>query len=572
MSGPAMLRVIEALERRGHIIKWNGNNRATTRCTHDGADNPHALSIFDNGSRVNLHCFTAECDNDTIRESLGLSISDLYHDARDRDLAQYRYDDGRIVHRQAGKRFMQTGNKDAIPTLYRAGAVAKAVAEGTPVYLVEGEEDVHSLESVGCVATTAPMGARNFDKVSVGVLQGARVIAIRDEDEPGQRWAELVAERLDGVAASVRFAHVAAGKDITDHIAAGLGAADLRFDADPEEVARAATLARYPALNLAAVLDPNRPPREYVLDGLIPAGVAVSLAAPAGTGKSLLSLAIALSVARGRRSFAGLTIPKRRRVLYVDMENTTDDLAERFESFGVRRGDTLDGLTYLSFPEIPPLDTPDGGRQVSAILDAYGIGPGDLVVIDSLQRVIQGEENSADTMRGYYLFTGLTLKRRGVTSLRLDNTGKDTERGSRGTSGKRDDVDLELVMLPDADDPEKFRIHVRKTRLSDIPSLNISRYVGTDGQTIFSTADDPFRSAVNAARTALEQAGVPTTATVHEARQALYGRFEERTLRVAMREHRGTLSPALAATCTECGYPMTDVGDGSTTHPGCEER
>lgn len=569
MTGAAFDRVIAELERRGHKVRRQGN-RATTWCTHDGADNPNALSIFDNGSRVLMHCFTRECRQDDIAESLGLTWRDLYDAPQGEDLAVYRYDDGRTVHRRQDKRFFQT-NHHSTPTLYHASRLAAAVERGAIVCLVEGEEDVHSLESVGAIATTAPMGARNFDKVDVAPLAGAHVVAIPDNDDEGTRWAELVTAALDGVTATLRFAHPAAGKDISDHLAAGLGYNDLRFDEDPEQAVRDSTRQRYPALDLCTLLDPNRPPREYVVDGLIPAGAAVSLTAPAGTGKSLLTLALALAISRGARAFAGLSIPKPRRVLYVDMENTPDDLAERFTSFGIQRGDSLDGLTYLSLPALPPLDTGRGSAELRAIIDAYQLGPNDLVILDSLQRVIEGDENDADTMRAYYLHTGLHLKRAGITSLRLDNTGKDVTRGSRGTSGKRDDVDVELVMVPDAEDDETFRITVNKTRLSDLPPLTLTRYIDKSGKTVFTTASDTFRTAVNAAKDTLDRAGAAHDITLLQARDALYGRnFTDRAIRVAVRERKGRPARTLPL-CAVCGQPMT-AGDDATTHPGCEEH
>src|SRR5207249_3684126 len=52
------------------------------------------------------------------------------------------------------------------------------------------------------------------------------------------------------------------------------------------------------------------------------------------------------------------------------------------------------------------------------------------------------DENSADTIRAFYRYTGLGLKKRGVTSARLDHSGKDGTKGRRGSSAKGDDVDV----------------------------------------------------------------------------------------------------------------------------------
>ncbi|MGZ4619458.1 MAG: hypothetical protein ACXV3F_12235 [Frankiaceae bacterium] len=41
----------------------------------------------------------------------------------------------------------------------------EAVKSGQPVYVVEGEKDVHSVEYAGAVATTSPMGAGKWRDV-----------------------------------------------------------------------------------------------------------------------------------------------------------------------------------------------------------------------------------------------------------------------------------------------------------------------------------------------------------------------------------------------------------------------
>jgi hypothetical protein len=79
-------------------------------------------------------------------------------------------------------------------------------------------------------------------------------------------------------------------------------------------------------------------------------------------------------------------------------------------------------------------------------------------VLDSFQRVTSGPENDSDTIRAYYLHTGIRLKRRGITVIRTDNTGKDINAGARGSSGKRDDLDVELILTPDTAHPEPPRV------------------------------------------------------------------------------------------------------------------
>lgn len=265
----------------------------------------------------------------------------------------------------------------------------------------------------------------------------------------------------------------------------------------------------FPAADLGALVGAERPPRQWVVHGLLPAGASVSLVAPAGLGKSLMALALSLAVAQGEPEFAGLTIPRPRRVLYADMENTPDDVAERLEALGVRPGDDLSRLTYLSLPPFKAFDTEDGGRELGAVLDMYLIGAGDLVVLDSLQRVINGPENDADTMRAYYRHTAMPLKARGATVLRLDNSGKDVARGARGSSSKRDDVDVELLLAP-GKDPDLFVVTPGKVRIPDIRALELERTLDDDGRLRFATATDPYQVAVRECLAALAELDVPT--------------------------------------------------------------
>ena len=60
----------------------------------------------------------------------------------------------------------------------------------------------------------------------------------------------------------------------------------------------------------------TRPPREWTIAELLPAGTACALVAKGGAGKSLLTLAAGIAIAAGYVQFAGLSIPKPRRVLW----------------------------------------------------------------------------------------------------------------------------------------------------------------------------------------------------------------------------------------------------------------
>lgn len=299
---------------------------------------------------------------------------------------------------------------------------------------------------------------------------------------------------------------------------------------------------RFPRLDVAALLDPNRPPRRWILRDLLPEGKSVAVVAPAGVGKSLLLLAVAVAVARGDRRFAALVIPRPRRVLYVDMENTEDDLAERLESLGItpETAHTIERLVILNLPDLAPLDTYGGAAELEQILDGYRIGAGDLVILDSFQRVVQGPENDSDTYRAFYRCAGVMLKRRGVTVVRTDNSGKDPDRGARGSSSKRDDVDIEYRLTRDAATGH-LRVTVEKTRISGLHGTTFTRETDDDGRLTYSTPPDPRRDAIEAARAALDAAGVPVAAGLNRAWESVKAagyRGTRAHVREAMKERR----------------------------------
>lgn len=303
-------------------------------------------------------------------------------------------------------------------------------------------------------------------------------------------------------------------------------------------------LTRFPRLDLAALLSPDRPEREWVLRGLIPAGASVALVAPAGVGKSLLLLALALDIARGRGDFAGLTIPKARRVLLVDMENTEDDYAERLRSLGVTPADLPEleeRFIPINLPLLAPLDKPEGGRELEAILEAYEVATGDVVVLDSFQRVTEGPENDSDTARGYYRHTASMLKKLGLTVIRTDNTGKSPEKGSRGSSSKRDDVDLELLLTRDATHEGHLHLRPGKSRLPGIAPLVLERREDEDGRLHYTTASDPGRVKVAEAQGALDELGLPHDVSERVAVDALRGagvKIVRSVLRDALKERK----------------------------------
>jgi hypothetical protein len=173
---------------------------------------------------------------------------------------------------------------------------------------------------------------------------------------------------------------------------------------------------------------------EWVYPDVLARGRGHALYAGRKEGKSLLALYMAAKLASEGSCH----------VLYVDYEMTEQDLRERLRDMGYGPASELSRLHYALLPTLPPLDSEAGGAALMGLLDSAAADAAKahfVVIIDTIGRAVQGEENSADTWRLFYLHTGLRLKQRGLTWMRLDHAGHEATH-QRGSSAKGDDVDI----------------------------------------------------------------------------------------------------------------------------------
>lgn len=227
---------------------------------------------------------------------------------------------------------------------------------------------------------------------------------------------------------------------------------------EDEEAAAERARKAFPRLNWHALFADDTT-EEWVHEPLLPARRSVVIYSPPKVGKSLLMLEFAVALSRAE-TFLSAPIERRYRVLYIDFENDPrGDVRSRLQSMGYGPDD-LDHLDYLSFPTMAGLDTERGSLELIEACKAYGA---EIVVIDTVSRAVNGEENSNDTWLGLYRHTGLKLKQAGIAVIRLDHTGKDETKGQRGGSAKSGDVDAIWRLSRVADD--RFRLECTDSRL-----------------------------------------------------------------------------------------------------------
>lgn len=224
---------------------------------------------------------------------------------------------------------------------------------------------------------------------------------------------------------------------------------------------------------------------ETVIPDVLNKGESGALIGSAGVGKSLLALDIGVALARGE-PVLGRPARDPITVMYIDMENPQSELVQRLRCLGLAPTQMLGyPMLYFSFPDLPPLDTIGGGRTLALEVERYDP---QLIVFDSISRFVAGKEDAADTWRDFYTHSMIPLRRHNRTVLRLDHQGHDTSKGARGSSAKRDDVDVAWIMKRRSNDvelkldkgrglghPEKIELHRHSQPLRHLPIRVVSK-------------------------------------------------------------------------------------------------
>ena len=245
-----------------------------------------------------------------------------------------RYEPKRFsVERLDGKGGWMKGLGDIKPVLYNLDMVVGSLQDlpDEPIYVCEGERDCDNLVNLGFVATTNPFGADSWKDEYSEYLKGANVVIFPDNDEPGERHALKVAHSLHGKAKTIKIVKVPIGKDISDwlevlygqygeHGKSGQVTKEQIRNAILEVVDKtpywqpdneqASTIDQKLQTDRKTILDQitwtpfrditRKPEQKWLIDRLIAEGNLVILSARPKTGKSIVGLNIAASIAMGK--------------------------------------------------------------------------------------------------------------------------------------------------------------------------------------------------------------------------------------------------------------------------------
>jgi hypothetical protein len=333
------------------------------------------------------------------------------------------------------------------------------------VFVCEGEKDADRVASLNHCATTVANGKWTQD--CVNALAGRDCLILEDNDETGRKKALEAATLLHGVAKTIRIVRLpdlAEGGDVSDWLDANSRNAEklveICFDAPawhPESQRQEAEGSQTNAVNALKLTYFDQltvaAPKPWLIKNVIARGEASSWIGPPGKGKSALLVDIAIHLAGGGEYWRGYRIRGSCGVLYLPLERA--DLVKR-RLFAHRVRNNLPSLPIAVSSQVIDLMNRNCVELLLNTIDQaeqhFGCEIG-LVTIDTYPKGIAaggGDENQAKDQNIVLANLRRVMDHKNVHIAGIGHTGKDENKGERGSNARLADVDALVQISGDA--------------------------------------------------------------------------------------------------------------------------
>jgi len=337
-------------------------------CPAHNDQHKRSLSVkLGTDGRTLLFCHAQRCEPEAIARAVDMSLAELGPTtngtrpppSRRREVASYDYRDerGELLYqvvrfepkdfrcrRPAGEGW--AGNLDGVRVVpYRL----HELAEASRVYIPEGEKDCDALAALGLAATTNHGGAGKWRPEHTAALAAAsvpEVVVLPDNDQAGADHARSVAEACVAAGLRVkvlRLPELSPKGDVSDWLASGhdvdelvfLATTALEYSAGGQDASATAGRPVIVAgsrastapggtfgVGLGAFLLVEDPPLEPYIEGILSADGGGWISGEEKLGKTFWCLAEALSLALGIKLAGKFPVAQRRRVLFIEEEDS----------------------------------------------------------------------------------------------------------------------------------------------------------------------------------------------------------------------------------------------------------
>lgn len=432
------------------------------RCPNHGDSTPSLSVSLGKDNKILLKCF-AGCSTEDIVWSMDLQMKDLFAEVtpatafpvyeepqrkqsaadKPKKEAEYFYAGGQLkkikYRRSDGSKYCTwlhketdgswaKGRNNIAPGLYMS-------QEDLPqaIFLVEGEKDVESIKAMGLPAVSLPDGSQSkWEPSYEAVFTGKRVLILPDNDEPGQKYAQMCAANIHGKAEKVWVLDL---KDAWPEIPPKGDVTDMIVQFGPNTAfSKIAELDKVKAPWEPPAAEPKKPilmpmssvearKAEYLLNPYLPRGMLAIMGGVSGAGKTYLVLSWISAITNGvRLPFQDWTSPSPPSgyVYYFTQENDPNTVIRpRLDLLGANLDKVLIQASNGTVYEPLTLNDP-------RLEEAAREYPPTMIVFDPIQSYLgQGVEmNKANEVRPILDWLGDFAKRHNCTIVLISHMGK----------------------------------------------------------------------------------------------------------------------------------------------------
>lgn len=321
-----------------------------------------------------------------------------------------------------------------------------------PVLVVEGEKAANAAQRLfpAWAVTTWAGGASSVGKADWSPLKGRVVTLVPDNDDPGIKAMEWVAQHLRGLAGSCRLVHPA---EKAEGLAKGWDFADaLSEGRDVSEWLAAEKRARIIRRISEIFAAPSRP--RWLIRDVLEEGVIALLAGPRGSYKSFIAAHWAMTIASDGAA-----------CLIVSAEGA--GLDRRLRAWIKKHGGKDEDIPVYAIERRIDFNSDEATLAVLKEIDAEELKPA-LIVIDTLSKNSGAlDENSNSEVKAFIGRLDTLLKRRyGATVLLVHHTGHAEQGRARGASALEADTDALYIVKRNAGERV---VQVSRDRFKDSP-------------------------------------------------------------------------------------------------------
>jgi hypothetical protein len=366
---------------------------------------------------------------------------------------------------------------------YRLSDVLEAKLQAKPVFLCEGEKAADALASIGVFTSTSHTGAGSWPAANSTWFADLNIVLVPDNDQPGYRYASLVASALLPIAKSVRllalpvkhtedaFEWVMAGGDKAGLMALCKGlqpvldAESIVYLPPPAEDAEPAielsidAEAFEPELAIELVPEESKiriepwdtiqdEPVEWLIQDVLPRKGFSALFGPPGSFKSFVALDIAHSVATGT-AWMGKEVSVPGAVLYICGEGH-GGVGARIRACRLHHRTAPGAKVYVIRHQLNLRSSKEDIQQlhlaISNLVQREEIRF-ELVQVDTLARAFGGGNENDSSDMGAFIASLSKIQRLLDCALQIvHHVGKDITKGLRGHSSLLGALDTELEL------------------------------------------------------------------------------------------------------------------------------